>query len=56
MAATKAQTFVSGGSEAKQGVIPVMNGEDSFSVVGSHKYELLRCKSQLSSFWGWFYR
>jgi hypothetical protein len=44
MAISEAQTLFSGGGEAKEGVVPVMNGEDGFGVVGCHKSLIMNLK------------
>jgi hypothetical protein len=39
VAITKAQALMAGGGKAKQGIVPVVNRENGFSIVGSHKYK-----------------
>ena len=39
MTATEAQSFIAGGGEAKKSVVPMMDGKNSFGIVGSHKSE-----------------
>ena len=37
VAASKAQAFIAGGSKTKEGVVPMVNGENGFGVVCGHK-------------------
>lgn len=36
MTASKAQPFITAGGEAKKGIVPVVNRQNGFGVVGSH--------------------
>ena len=36
MAVAKAQTLIAGGGKAKQGIVPVVNRQYGFGIVGSH--------------------
>ena len=41
MPATEAKAFISGGSKAKEGIVPVVNGKDCFGVVCGHEESLV---------------
>jgi hypothetical protein len=36
VAIAKAQTLIAGGGKAKQGIVPMVNRQNGFGVVGSH--------------------
>jgi hypothetical protein len=36
MAVAKAQTLIAGSREAKKGIVPMVNRQNGFGVVGSH--------------------
>jgi hypothetical protein len=39
MAIAKAQALIAGSREAKKGIVPVMNRQNGFGVVGSHSVQ-----------------
>jgi hypothetical protein len=45
----KAQALMAGSRKAKQGIVPVMNRENGFGIVGSHGLGWLKDRSSLLS-------
>jgi hypothetical protein len=39
MAIAKAKALIAGSRKAKKGIVPVVNRQDSFSIVGSHSIQ-----------------